>query len=214
MSGLGISVIGRRPIGALRVPARGPQFATLSTAGAGAFAAVAISKGIMTIAFAGVGAFTAVSGPASGKLQASGVGALSATMAAKSSAAVTSVGIGALAGSLAAIGSTNMSAVGSGAFAPVMRAGVSASTAMQGYSGLNASDAPGSTISFAGTGAFAGVAYAFFADAEVAGPLQEVRKAIVAADPYRATVVLAEDRVYPESTPPSAPVIPNRKRLL
>lgn len=214
MSGLGISVIGRRPIGALRVPPNGPTFAKLTAAGVGTFSAVAQGKASSTLAAAGVGAFNAVSGPASGVLQASGVGAFSSVSASKANASVTSAGIGSFSGTLAALGNTSLSAAGSGAFAPVMRAQVSSTTTMQGSSTMGGSDAPASAASFAGTGALAAVSYAFFADAEVAGPRNEPRGSIVRAENRRAAVVLAEDRGYQGDTRPTAPVIPNRKRLL
>jgi len=195
------------------------------------------AQGITAVAISGVGAFSPKSGPAAGAFSSVGIGATSFVLSAKGSMAVTSAGTGAFLPILAAQSRIVLASVGSGAFLPTMRAGVSASASMTGSGGFNPLDLPGSTISFGGVGAFAAVAYAFFSDAEKAGPRQELRVAYVPYDPFRffeeapapvpaeervgyaaaeerVAVVPFEDRVYQSPAPRPEAHPPNRRRTL
>jgi hypothetical protein len=155
---------------------------------------------------------------------------------AKGATAFSSAGVGALAATMAATAQASVTANGSGSFAGVLTAKVTAMTNMWGTGSLNASDTPGSTVNFHGVGQFGGVGYAFYSDAEVAGPREEIRvfyvpyedrnpvtlidyvepeeRTITLHSENRVAVVPAEDRVYEATGKPVAVSPPNRRRTL
>jgi len=237
MSGLGLWPIGARPLAALpRRSGNVQAFAVLAIAGTGAFSAVMTAPARMSVTSAGNGATSFVSDNGKGVLTSAGVGALNITRSVLAFSSLQSAGLGNLTVQPAVIARSTMSAGGNGAFAPVMRASVSSSTTMQGSSTFGGSDAPGSVIQFTGFGIFTAVGYAFFDDAEKAGPAFEQRTAwvpyedrhpvsadaYVPAEPRTAyvpaenTVAVApyEDRVYYVSSKAEPPGPPNRRRIL
>lgn len=214
---LGMYPIGTRPIAALpRRTSIGPAFAVFAAAGLASMPATMLAQALSSVASAGVGSFNTMSGPASGVLAAAGVGAFSPKLSAVSRMSVTSSGIGALSASITAPARMVVPFTGVGAFTIPAASLAFASSLMQGWTIFGGADQPASAAAFNGYGTLSAVAYAFFADAEKAGPAKifsEVRLTF-ADQENRIAVVPADDRVYEVPPPIDPQPIPNRRRTL
>ncbi len=245
-----------RPIAALpRRQGTVQAFAVFAASGVGALAATGISIVSASAAFAGVGnqsfaligqarataafagagsqSFT-LRGNANAVLTAAGLGAFQASSIVSAYMALSAAGLGAFQGALSSTASATLSATGVGAFAPVLTAQVFADANFAGSGAFNGADSPASEASFTGLGTFSAVGYAFYLDAEVAAPREEIRVvyvpwaernpiedvAIVASEireAYAASentvaVVPPENRVYYTQRKPRVPAPPNRRR--
>jgi len=109
--------------------------------------------------------------------------------------------------------SASMSAAGVATFTGVLRGQASAASQMAGGSTLGGADQLVSGAVFGGVGALVAVSYAFFLEAEKAGPPQELRAGTVEYE-NRTAVVVAEDRSYYSHADNDDEGPPNRKRNL
>jgi hypothetical protein len=182
--------------------------------GVGAFNPKIVGKWPAVLAAAGAGTFSPkLMGGYRATLTAAGVGAFSPVPSIKASAAFAAAGVGSVGGSLASKASAQFVATGISAFVGALYAQVSSTVTFAGNGGFSASDSPSSVASFDGYGSLAAVSYAFYADAEVSGPSEELRVTYAAMED-RVLVVEAEDRVYEATSGPLVATPPNRKRML
>ena len=234
---LGHWPVGTRPLGALKRQGTGPVFARLIAAGFSAVALTATAQARSTVTSAGNGAASFTSFNGRGVLASAGIGAMAPVATAQSRATTSSSGTGNTSLVLSAQSRSVLSSNGTAVFVSTMTAKVSSTVTMQGSSSFGGSDLPGSAISFGGFGVFTAVSYAFFDDAEKAGPRQELRVVYVPVDPDRFAAIISadvlpearttfpatdtrvavapwEDRVYYVKSKPATPAPPNRRRVL
>lgn len=160
--------------------------ASLNSAGTGAAAFTMIAQASAALSAAGVGAASyVITGKANGVLSSSGIGAAAFVGNSIGRSALASVGVGAFSSVMTAKASSVLASSGTGTFQPAMLAQVSSTLQVTGFSSFGASDSPASVAIFNGVGVFSGVAYAFFADAEKAGPVAEIRVVYVPRDDSR-----------------------------
>lgn len=235
MSLIGVSPIGKLPIGAINRGA-GRRFAAMAAAGVGGFNASARQPQSIFVA-AGLAAMASAAKQPQAAMASAGVGTLAGNLTAKGSMVLSSAGAGTTAPIIFSQASAKLATGGAGAFATVMTAKVSSVVTYTGSGSLGSTDHPASAASFAGAGGLAAVSYAFFADAEKAAVIQEVRVAYVAFDnnrffvedpsyvPFEAravyvraentiAVVPFENREYDQPTRKKPPSAPNRRRTL
>jgi hypothetical protein len=162
---------------------------------------------------------------------------MNATMVAPAAAIVNISGAATATMFLTAPARAAMSTSGIGSTSYVLRASTFSIVTSGGSGQFAPSDIDGRAAMFYGLGQMAAVGYAFYSDAEVAGPAYEVRTAFVPYDPSRfapdpeawvsaeprivyalaetrTAVAPFEDRVYYTKSKAAPPAPPNRRRIL